>query len=76
MLKHTPEYLMSKATTLQTKLGGRKKMMAAQTKSNCPGKRTLYPIARHREFTPLFILFPGLFEIIVQSTLGTAILFY
>ena len=30
MLKDTPKYLMSKATTLPTKSGGSKKKMAAQ----------------------------------------------
>ena len=54
----------------------KKKNDGCSTKSNYPWKRTLYTIARHRELTPLFILFPGLFEIIVQSTLGTAIPFY
>mgnify|MGYP001802931951 CR=1 FL=1 len=66
---------MSKATTLLTKLGGSKKRWLL--------KKIKLPWIKHTVFhcktwwtDNLFILFPGLFEIIAQSALGSAIPFH
>ena len=72
MLKHTPKYQVSQATTLPTILGGSKKKMAAQQNQINLGKENLIPLQEMGSCLH-FLLFPGLFEIIAQSSYGSAI---
>ena len=75
MLKHTPKYLMSKATTLTTKLGGSKKRLLLNKIKLTREKKTLSHCKAC--WTDSFlILFTGLLEIIAQSALGLAIPLY
>ena len=75
MLKHTSKLLVSKATTLRTKLGGSKKRWLLKQNNINLGKGNFIPL-QGLWATSLFITFPGLFEIIAQSADGTAILIY
>ena len=74
MLKHTPKLLVSKATTLPTKLGGSKKRWLLNKIKLTWDKKIVFH-CKEWWAASLFILFPGLFEIVAQSADGTAILF-
>ena len=74
MLKHTLKLLLAKATTLLTKLGGSKTRWLLNKIKLTYEMKTVFH-CKEWWAASLFILFPGLFEIIAQSADGTEILF-
>ena len=56
MLKNTPKYLISQATTLPTKLCGSKKRWLPASKIKLTWEKIIYSIARNGELTPFFII--------------------
>ena len=66
---------MSKATTLSTKLGMSKKRWLLNKNQNNLGKENCIFHCKELRAAFIFILFPGLFEIVAQSADGTAKLF-
>ena len=75
MLKHTPKYLVSKAATLLSKLGGSKKRWLLN-KIKLTWEKKIAFHCKEKRAASLFILFPGLFEITAQSAHGTKILVF
>ena len=74
MLKHTPKLLVSKATTLPTKLDGSKKRWLLN-KIKLPWEKKIVFHCKEWWDASRFILLPGLFKIVAQSADGTGILF-
>ena len=73
MLKHSPKYLLSKATTTPNKTWWA--WMAAQQNQINLGKEYCIPLQSMVNWLP-FLLFPGPFDIIIQSALESAIPLY
>ena len=71
MLKQTPNFLVWKATTLPTKLGGNKKRWLPNKIKSTWEKKTVFH-CKEWWAASIFALFPCLFEIVTQSADGTA----
>ena len=75
MPKYSPKLLVSKATTLPTKQRKKIKKRWLLNKIKLTWEKKTVFHCKEWWAASLFILFPGLFEIVAQSADGTAILF-